>query len=68
MTGAGTVVCEDVVVVLEEGVEAQAESDTRTAATRQGTMIFFTGRVVVLIVSLRGGYDYMIGRSHAMGC
>jgi hypothetical protein len=50
VTGAGTVVCEDVVVVLDEGVEAQADSDTRTAATKQGRRIFFTGWVVVLIV------------------
>ena len=44
VTGAGTVVCDDVVVVLCVGSLAQAESEMTAAATRQGMRSFFMGR------------------------
>jgi hypothetical protein len=50
VTGAGTVVCEDVVVVLCVGSLAQAESEMAATAIRQGTMSFFMGMILVLIV------------------
>jgi hypothetical protein len=46
VTGAGTVVCEDVVVVLCEGSEAQAASEKMARAARLGTMSFFMSRAV----------------------
>jgi hypothetical protein len=43
VTGAGTVVCCDVVVVVSEGVDEQAHSDIRAAATAHGMMSLFMG-------------------------
>jgi hypothetical protein len=50
------------------GVLAQAESEMRAAAARQGRMNFFTGAVVVLTVNLRPSHDYIFGCPHTMGC
>lgn len=52
VTGAGTVVCSDVVVVLCVGVEAQALSDAIAMATRLGMISFLMGMVFVWIVAL----------------
>lgn len=43
VTGAGMVVSCEVWVVVVEGVLAQAQSEARATAMRQGVMIFFTG-------------------------
>jgi hypothetical protein len=43
VTGAGTVVCCDVVVVLAVGVDEQAQSETRAAAMTDGMMSLFIG-------------------------
>jgi hypothetical protein len=47
VTGAGTVVWDDVVVVLCVGSLAQAESEISATATRQGTMSFFMDLVLI---------------------
>jgi hypothetical protein len=41
VTGAGTVVCSDVVVVVLWGVDEQAHSEISAAATAQGMMSLF---------------------------
>jgi hypothetical protein len=45
VTGPGTVVCSDVVVVLVEGDVAQAERSARAA--RHGMISFFIGYILV---------------------
>jgi hypothetical protein len=47
---AGCVVCCDVVVVLPEGVEAQAESAAIARATMLGTISFFMVMILDWIV------------------
>jgi len=53
VTGPGTVVCSEVVVVLVVGVAAHADNDTRAAAARHGTMIFFINMAVVSVFALQ---------------
>jgi hypothetical protein len=53
VTGAGTVVCCDVVVVLDVGVDVQAQRDMRAAATANGRMSLFMGLTVFRMVALR---------------
>lgn len=50
VTGAGTVVCEDVVVVLWVGSLAHAESAARVTAIRLGMRSLFMGIVLLCIV------------------
>jgi hypothetical protein len=53
VTGAGTVVCEDVVVVVCVGSVAQAHSDRRATAARHGAMSFFINTIVGWLFALR---------------
>ena len=53
VTGAGTVVCCEVVVVLLEGVDEQAHNDTRAAAMAHGTMSLFMSMTSCWLVDFR---------------
>jgi hypothetical protein len=48
---AGCVVCCDVVVVLPEGEDAQADSAAMATAKRLGRIYFFMGIILVWIVA-----------------
>jgi hypothetical protein len=50
VTGAGTVVCDEVVVVLCVGSLAQADKEMTAAAKRQGMMNFFMVSILIWIV------------------
>jgi len=64
---AGCVVCDDVVVVLPEGVDPQADSRAIVAASRLGMMIFFMVIFLFWISALRPHHPTH-GIAVTMGC
>ena len=68
VTGAGTVVCCEVVVVLcVVGALEQPDSNTRAATARQGMISFFISMFFIWFVVLQS-HNYASGWSQAMGC